>query len=99
MPRPLPSMDVFKKVALNVFRLRTSNGWSQSELARKLGVTKGAVHHWETLTSLPSIDMLVAVSNVFSVTMDALVKTEIVIEDAPAPVTSRSLCPVTVIER
>ncbi len=32
---------------IDIERLRRAKGWSQAELARRVGVTQGAVGHWE----------------------------------------------------
>ena len=34
-----------------IARLRESKGWSQAELARKLGITRASVHQWENDSS------------------------------------------------
>lgn len=52
--------------------LRKSYGLSQSELSRRLNVTKQAVSNWENNNILPSIDMLIRIANFFSVSSDYL---------------------------
>lgn len=52
--------------------LRTARGISQVELAKRLGVTKQSVSNWENNYIQPSIDMLVKLSKVFSVSTDFL---------------------------
>ena len=42
------------------------------ELAEKLGVSKQSVSNWENDNILPSIDMLLKLSHVFSVSTDYL---------------------------
>lgn len=54
--------------------LRKSYGLSQVELAKKIGVTKQAVSNWENNNILPSIDMLIRLSNFFSVSSDYLLE-------------------------
>lgn len=52
--------------------LRMSYGLTQVELAEKLNVTKQCVSNWENNNIQPSIDMLVKVSRLFSVSTDDL---------------------------
>lgn len=52
--------------------LRLANSLSQVELADKLGVTKQSVSNWENDNIQPSIDMLIKIAKVFSVSTDYL---------------------------
>ena len=52
--------------------LRISYGWTQVQLAQKLGVTKQTVSNWENDNIQPSIDMLVKLSKIFNVSTDYL---------------------------
>lgn len=45
---------------------------NQVELAEKLGVSKQSVSNWENDNILPSIDMLLKISHLFSVSTDYL---------------------------
>ena len=56
----------------NIHELRISFGWSQVQLAQKLGITKQTVSNWENDNIQPSIDMLVKLSNIFNVSTDYL---------------------------
>lgn len=49
-------------------------GLSQGELAEKLGVSRQAVSKWETDAGLPDLDRLIALSGLYSITLDELVK-------------------------
>lgn len=53
-----------------VNELRVSLGWSQVKLANELNVSKQTVSNWENGNILPSVDMLVRISNVFNVSVD-----------------------------
>ena len=55
-----------------IYELRMSFGWTQVQLAQKIGVTKQTVSNWENDNIQPSIDMLVNLSNIFNVTTDYL---------------------------
>lgn len=52
--------------------LRISMGLNQVEFAKKLNVTKQSISNWENGNIQPSIDMLVRIANVFSVSADYL---------------------------
>ena len=52
--------------------LRTSFGWSQVELAKRLQVAKQTVSNWENENIQPSIDMLVRLARQFNVSTDYL---------------------------
>lgn len=53
--------------------LRRRNGWSQTELARRLNISASAVGMYEQGRREPSVDTLVALSKEFGVTVDYLV--------------------------
>lgn len=55
-----------------IMELRTAFGWSQVELAKRLGVAKQTVSNWENENIQPSIEMLVRLSKIFGVTTDYL---------------------------
>jgi transcriptional regulator with XRE-family HTH domain len=50
--------------------LRTSKGWSQEDLAKKLGTTAPNVSRWENNHGIPSVDSLKDLSKLFEVSVD-----------------------------
>lgn len=54
--------------------LRKKNGWSQEELANQLGVSRQAVSKWESSSSIPDLDKIIRMSNLFEVSTDYLLK-------------------------
>ncbi len=54
--------------------LRSRQGWSQDVLAEQLGVSRQSVSKWETDSSVPDLDKLLGLSELFGVTLDELVK-------------------------
>lgn len=56
--------------------LRLLNGYNQVELAKKLAITKQTVSNWENNNIQPSIEMLEALANLFSVSTDYLLGRE-----------------------
>lgn len=55
---------------------RTSRGWSQVELANRLGVTKQTVSNWENENIQPSIEMLLRLAEIFHTSTDYLLGLE-----------------------
>ncbi len=53
-------------------QLRTERGLSQVDLAKTLNVSKQSVSNWENDNIQPSIEMLIKLSRVFSVSTDFL---------------------------
>lgn len=66
--------DIKATVAGQIARLRTENGWTQLELAEKLHYSDKAVSKWERGESIPEIATLVALADLFGVTLDELVR-------------------------
>lgn len=55
-----------------IFELRTKNGLSQDMLADKIYVTRQAVSRWETGETVPNIEALKLLSNLFDVSINTL---------------------------
>lgn len=68
-------------LADKIIEERKKNGWSQEELANKLGVSRQAVSKWESAGSIPDLQRILQMSELFGVTTDYLLKDEI--EEAP----------------
>lgn len=63
-------------LAEKIAALRKQQGWSQETFAEKMDVTRQAVSKWESAQSVPDIDKLIKISNLFGVTTDYLLKEE-----------------------
>ena len=57
-----------------VYLLRNQKGYSQDNLAEKLGVSRQAVSKWELNEMLPDADNIMKMAKLFSVTTDYLLK-------------------------
>lgn len=57
-------------------QIRKQAGMSQEQLAEKLGVSRQAVTKWETDGGIPDIENLIAVSTLFSISIDELLSNE-----------------------
>lgn len=64
-------------LAEKIMQLRKKNGWSQEELAEKMNISRQSVSKWESGASIPDIDRIVALSGLFGVSTDYLLKDEI----------------------
>ena len=60
--------------AEKILTLRKSNDLTQEELAEKLNVSRQSVSKWESGQAVPELEKIVALSSVFNVTTDYLLK-------------------------
>ena len=58
----------------NIVRLRTQKNWSQGDLADALDISRQSVSKWETDASVPELEKLLKLSELFGVTLDELVR-------------------------
>lgn len=59
-----------------LIQLRKKSGWSQEDLAEQMNVTRQSVSKWESAQSIPDLDKLVRLSEIFGVSLDYLLKDE-----------------------
>ena len=57
-----------------LLEVRKKAGMTQSDLAEKLDVSRQAVSRWEMGTAKPEFENLIAISNIFGVSIDYLLK-------------------------
>ena len=72
-------------LADKIIDLRKKNGYSQEELAEKLGVSRQSVSKWESAQSVPDLNRILELSKLFGVSTDYLLK-----DDAELPEASVS---------
>ena len=68
-------------LAEKIMHLRKKNGWSQEELAGKLNVSRQSVSKWESAMSVPDLDKILLMSEIFEVSTDYLLKDDRTEED------------------
>ncbi len=73
----------------NIARLRAQKNWSQEELAQALDVSRQSVSKWETDASVPDLDKLVKLGEVFGVSLDELVQGRAAGGASPCPALPR----------
>jgi len=64
-----------------LYELRKQKGFSQEELANRLNVSRQTVSKWEVGDSTPDMEKLVAISDLFGISLD-----ELVLDKVPEPV-------------
>lgn len=82
----MPTMDFNNKL----YELRKQKGLSQEELANRLNVSRQTISKWEIGDSAPDLEKLVAISDLFGISLDELVHGE-----APAPEPAPAVPPQT----
>ena len=60
-------------IGRNIYELRKRRGWSQSDLARKLDKKTSTISSYETDSKTPSVDTIIAMSELFGVSIDELI--------------------------
>lgn len=68
-------------LAEKIAKLRKQNGWSQEELAMKLNVSRQSVSKWESTASIPDLDKIIKMSELFGVSTDYLIKDTVEVEN------------------
>ena len=63
-------MDINERL----YELRKNNNWSQEELAEKLNVSRQTVSKWESNKTIPELEKLVKLSEIYNISLDELIK-------------------------
>lgn len=63
-------------LADKIIRLRKQLGWSQEELAEKMSVSRQSVSKWESANSVPDLNKILMLADIFEVSTDFLLKDE-----------------------
>ena len=75
-----PVPDEWRKWGQRLHRLREERGWSQRELAKRVGTTRNTINRWEIGNRHPSVTMLERLAQAFKIGIAALLP-----KDATAP--------------
>ena len=62
----------------NLAILRRMHGFSQEEIAEKIGISRQAYAKWETGATIPDIEKCSLLAEVYGTTIDSLIRTETV---------------------
>ena len=60
----------------NLMMLRKLNGYSQEQIAEKIGVSRQAYAKWESGATIPDIERASCLAQFYGVSLDSLMKTE-----------------------
>ena len=75
-------------MAEKIVYYRKCRGWSQEDLAEQLGVSRQSVSKWESAASLPELDKIIQLSQIFGITTD-----ELLLDNAPTDAPTISYSP------
>ena len=59
-----------------IYELRRKNSMSQEDLAEKMNVSRQSISKWESSQSVPEVERIVQLSNIFNVSTDWILKGE-----------------------
>ena len=68
-------------LADKIINLRKREGWSQEELADRLGVSRQSISKWEGAQSIPDMKKILAMADLFGVSTDYLLTGEVTEKD------------------
>ena len=77
----------------NLIILRNVHGYSQEEVAEKIGISRQAYAKWENGSTIPDIEKCQRLSELYGVTIDSLIKTTTVDGEnvIPPPPTGKNI--------
>ena len=64
-------------LADKIIEERKKNGWTQEDLAQKLGVSRQSVSKWESAGAIPDLKKIIQLADLFGVRTDYLLKDEV----------------------
>ena len=64
------------EIGNRIYDMRKKNGLSQEALAEKLNVTRQTISKWELGESTPDLEKLIAIHDLFGISMDELILNE-----------------------
>lgn len=68
--------------AEKIIMLRKQNGWSQEDLAARMNVSRQSVSKWEGAQSVPDLEKILRLSELFEVSTDYLLKDEMELDQS-----------------
>lgn len=60
----------------NLVMLRKTNGYSQEQIAEKIGISRQAYSKWENGITIPDIEKAALLAQVYGITLDGLTRSE-----------------------
>ena len=77
LPKKNNMIEVRYVLGKRIRDLRINQNWTQSQLARKLGVHPKSIKNWESDMSDPSIENLINICNIFHISADEILGRDI----------------------
>jgi len=68
--------EIYESFKQNLAYLRKSQGWTQEDLAQKLGIKRTVVASYEAGNTLPKFNILLEIRKVFNVSLERLLLTK-----------------------
>jgi transcriptional regulator with XRE-family HTH domain len=86
-PTPMTKISgQFSRFGAKLRALRLHHAWGQTELARRLSLARrGYISNLETGRKLPSLELVVAIADLFGVTTDVLLRDELPVPSLEVP--------------
>lgn len=69
--------DLFAHIAPNIRRLRIIKGFSQNEIAFRLGISRSTYSSYENGKSQPNLSILLLLSKIYGCSIDQLVSKDV----------------------
>ena len=69
----------------NLLMLRNLHGFSQEEIAGKIGISRQAYAKWESGATIPDIEKCLLLAKVYGISVDSLVRTQTAENIGPVP--------------
>ncbi len=63
-----------EKTCERIFEIASVKHWTDSDIARKVGITPQAISKWRRSVGSPSVDVLMILSGVLGVSLDELLQ-------------------------
>lgn len=64
------------EVGSQLKKLREKHNMSQEDLSKRLNVSRQAIYKWESNKGYPDIENLIALSDIFNVTIDEIIRSD-----------------------
>ena len=61
------------QLAANLRRLRTDHGYTQTQIAERLNISRQAYSNYETGKRIPDLDILIRIADIYHVTLEELI--------------------------
>ena len=69
------------RIGAFIAECRKAKGWTQNQLAEKLGITDKAISKWETGRSMPDLSLFVPLCTLLDITLNELFAGECIAEE------------------